>query len=305
MCEAGGGAALRARRAATISGIDLAVLAIAFVWGASYPVAKEALVYAPVLILIFYRFLVTAGVMLFIARKEIVATKRTDWTRASILGAILFAIFLAETYGVSRTTATNTALIISLCVVFTPLLDYGLARRLPPVATLAATATSCLGVAVLTGGMSAFTSGDFLVLAAAVLRAIMVVTTKRLMAGRNMSSAALTAIQALTVALLTFVLLLTQGDAGTLLVDADLKFWLAIGFLSLFCTIAAFYVQNAAVRAGSPTRVGLLMGTEPLFGFLLAHGLLAEPVTLTSLVGASLIVGGTLAGILFENRKQQ
>ncbi|WP_262270960.1 hypothetical protein [Microvirga sp. HBU65207] len=34
--------------------------------------------------------------------------------------------------------------------------------------------------------------------------------------------------------------------------------------------MAAFYVQNAAIRGSTPTRVGLLMGTEPLFGLLFA-----------------------------------
>nr|WP_262266509.1 MULTISPECIES: DMT family transporter [unclassified Microvirga] len=48
------------------------------------------------------------------------------------------------------------------------------------------------------------------------------------------------------------------------------QFWASVAFLSLLCTIAAFYVQNAAIRGSTPTRVGLLMGTEPLFGLLFA-----------------------------------
>lgn len=302
MVESGNGTVIKARWVAGVAGIDLAVLAVAIVWGASYPIAKSALFYAPVLVLIFYRFLITAALMLVIARKEVAGLNASDRICAVIPGAILFAIFLAETYGVANTTATNTALIISLCVVFTPLLDYGLLRRLPPPGILLSAFVSCLGVATLTGGLSEVSGGDILVLAAAVLRAIMVVTTRRLMAGRSMSSAALTAIQGLTVAILTLSLLLLKGEGDALIVRAGYQFWLAIGFLSLFCTIAAFYVQNAAVRQSSPTRVSLLMGTEPLFGFLLAVLILSEPFTVSSLTGATLIVAGTFAGILFENR---
>ncbi len=64
------------------------------------------------------------------------------------------------------------------------------------------------------GGTTAFTFGDLLVLSAAVLRAILVVTTKRLMAGRPVSSAALTTLQASTVAILTVTLFLLQSGAS-------------------------------------------------------------------------------------------
>ena len=240
---------------------DLAVLAIALVWGASYPVAKAALCDAPVLVLIFYRFFITAVVMSAIAWQELVTTSGGERMRGLLLGAILFAIFLAETHGVALTTATNTALLISLCTVFTPLLDYGLSRRLPPAGVLSGAVVACIGVCILTGGVSALSSGDWLVLGAAVLRAVMVVTTKRVTADRSMSSAALTALQAVTVAGLTLVLLVSQRGVIGLVVQGRAHFWGAVAFLSLFCTIAAFHVQNAAIRRTSPTRVSLLMGT--------------------------------------------
>lgn len=90
------------------------------VWGASYPVAKGALVHAPVLLLIFYRFLATVLVMSAIARRDLVAAPGWDWLAGAVLGDILFSIFLAETWGVAMTTATNTALITSLGMIFTP-----------------------------------------------------------------------------------------------------------------------------------------------------------------------------------------
>ncbi|RWR11296.1 DMT family transporter [Sinirhodobacter populi] len=280
---------------------DLAVLGVALVWGASYPVAKGALAHAPVLLLIFYRFATTAVVMSAIARRDLARASRGDLRAGAVLGAILFLIFLAEIGGIALTTATNAALVISLCTVFTPFLEYGLRGRMPPSGVIAGAGIAVGGVAVLAGGMTALGPGDLLVLGAAGLRAVMVVSTKRLMAGRVLSSAALTALQSLTVAALSLAVLLGQRGPGGLVVSAGPGFWGAVGFLSLFCTIAAFYVQNAAVRRTSPTRVSLLMGTEPLFGVALAWLLLAEPVTAATLLGAGLIVGGTLCGVAAEN----
>lgn len=282
---------------------DLAVLAVALVWGASYPVAKGALAHAPVLVLIFYRFLTAALAMSAIARRDLARVSARDVLAGCVLGSILFSIFVAETWGMALTTATNAALIISLCTVLTPFLEFGLRRRLPPAGVLVGAAVAVGGVAALAGGMTALGPGDLLVLGAAGLRAVMVVSTKRLMAGRTLSSAALTALQAMTVSTLTLAVLLVQAGPTALLVSAGPGFWGAVAFLSLFCTIAAFYVQNAAVRQTSPTRVSFLMGTEPLFGSALAWLLLAEPVTASTLLGAGLIVGGTFVGLAALGRR--
>ncbi len=281
---------------------EAAVLGVAMVWGASYPVAKEALLYAPALALIFWRFLITATAMSAIARRELAQSSRRDRLKAMTLGAILCAIFLAETFGVARTSATNAALIISLCVVMTPFLDFGLSRRLPPSGVVFGAALAVAGAGLLAGGASAFSQGDLLILIAAGLRAVMVVATKRLMADAKLSAAALTAIQAATVASLTLVLTLGISGAAAFALPSAWEFWLAIGFLSLFCTIAAFYVQNAALRRASPTRVGFLMGTEPIFGVAFAWLLLSEPLTLRVVCGAGLILAGTFWGMAAERR---
>ncbi|NIZ14264.1 DMT family transporter [Phaeobacter sp. HF9A] len=282
---------------------DLAVLGVALVWGASYPVAKGALAYMPVLLLIFYRFALTALVMGAVAYRDLRAAPRQELRAGCILGGILCAIFLAETWGVSMTTATNTALIISLCTIFTPFLEFGLSGRVPPRGVIAGAVLAVSGVLVLSGGMGALGAGDLLVLCAAGLRAVMVVSTKRLMEGSRLSSAALTALQAATVAGLMLVLILARSGPSGLLVRADLAGWGAVAFLSLFCTVGAFYVQNMAVRRTSPTRVGFLMGTEPLFGFALAWLLLSEPATPMAMIGAGLIVSGTFLGLWVERRR--
>ncbi|MDX7952540.1 DMT family transporter [Lichenihabitans sp. Uapishka_5] len=281
---------------------DAAVLGVAVVWGASYPVTKGALASAPVLVLIFYRFVVTACLMALAARRELAIAPRDDVLRGGALGTILAAIFIAEVAGVARTSATNAALIISLCTLFTPVLDHGLSRRLPPPIVVAGAFMASIGVSLLVGGVTAWTIGDGLILLAAALRAIMVVSTKRLMSGRSLSSVALTAVQAGTVGAVALVALAVTQGVGGLAVRADASFWGSVAFLSLFCTVAAFYVQNAAVRRTSPTRVGFLMGTEPLFGFALAHLLLSEPVTGSAVLGAGLVVIGTFAGLLADRR---
>lgn len=103
---------------------DAMLLLVAVIWGSSYAVTKQALLFYPVLGFIAVRFTLTFLLLL-------PALTRQGWraVRAGVpLGLVLLAIFLAETQGVLLTSASNAAFLISLFVIFTPLVDWLLFR---------------------------------------------------------------------------------------------------------------------------------------------------------------------------------
>lgn len=277
---------------------DLSLLFVAVIWGASYAVAKETLAVTSVAALIFFRFLIATSILLPVCLRELSRLQPADALRGAVLGAILSLIFIAETVGVLHTSATNAAFLISLCVLFTPILESIVNRhRLPP-AIAACAGISLLGTGLMVwkaDGLS-FNSGDLAILCAAALRAVMVVSTKRLFAGRAISSGALTSLQMITVTALSGALLLaTQGVPG-FIPSSTPAFWAGLLFLALFCTLAAFFIQTWAIRRTNPTRVSFLMGTEPMFGAIFAMLLLGEVFTGLDAVGAALILFGTYFG---------
>lgn len=276
---------------------DLALLLVAVVWGTSYGVAKGALVFYPVLGFLAVRFLLTFALLLP-ALLRAPAPERRDALAAGLpLGALMLCIFLCETFGLALTQASNAAFLISLCVVFTPFAEWWLLRQRPGRAMFVFAAVSLLGAALLSGGFSGqWGWGDALMLAAAVLRAITVCQTTRLTRRRNAPVLALTAVQAGVIGLGS--LLLALALPGTLpplpsLSDGS-AFWLACVYLVLGCTVFAFVVQNWALRHSPPTRVGLLMGSEPAFGALFAVFWLSEQLSPSAWLGGALIVGAAL-----------
>ena len=104
--------------------IELMLLLVAIVWGGSYSAAKIATSQLPVLQFLVLRFGLTFLMLLPALRGLAVASWPTALAGASLLGANLLAIFVCETFGVSLTTASNAAFLISLCVAFTPCLLY-------------------------------------------------------------------------------------------------------------------------------------------------------------------------------------
>jgi drug/metabolite transporter (DMT)-like permease len=79
-----------------------------------------------------------------------------------VLRVILSLVFVLETFGITRTSATNAGLIISLTLVMTPLVARS---RVPPTFYVAAMLAT-LGVALLTqgNGINAPSLGDLLML---------------------------------------------------------------------------------------------------------------------------------------------
>ncbi len=248
---------------------DLPVLLVAVVWGASYLAAKDITTARTVLAVLVLRFALVLPVLAVVGHRSLRALTAAQWRGAALLGLILAGIFLLETYGVVHTSATNAGLIISLTMIFTPLAEAAVTRTRPSRGFLGAAALSVLGVLLLTQG-AGFTRpslGDLLMLLAALARTLHVLAMSRTKAVRGADALPLTTVQ-LGTAVAVFALLSTGADTTPweTVSDFGVREWAGLLFLSVFCTLFAFFVQMWAVRRTSPSRVSLLLGTEPPVG---------------------------------------
>lgn len=132
---------------------------------------------------------------------------------------------------------------------------------------------------------------DSLILLAAVARALWEVLTKKRVADKPISALDLTIIQSSVVFLGSVLLFVasTITAGNTFFIPKQSTFWLSALFLVLFCTIFAFFVQNWAIKIGTPSRASLLMGSEPVFGALFAVLLFGEQMSVQGWVGGALI----------------
>jgi drug/metabolite transporter (DMT)-like permease len=273
--------------------IELLLLLVAAVWGGSYAAAKLATQQLPVLEFLLLRF----GLTFVILSPALWPLVRMPWRGALggalMLGVNLLAIFVCETFGVSLTTASNAAFLISLCVAMTPFCEWWLLKQKPAATVFGAAALSMIGAGLLAfqhGGGPMLAWGDGLMVFAAFLRGVMVCMTRKYGQSHRLPALTLTAIQmgVMTLGILLALLLVRGRAFHSLPVSAS--FWSAMAFLVLMCTVLAFFVQNYAASRTSPSRVALLMGSEPLWGALAAVLWMQETVTVQGWVGGGLIV---------------
>jgi len=184
-------------------------------------------------------------------------------------------------------------------MIFTPLAEAAVTRTRPSRAFLGAAAVSVLGVLLLTqgAGFNRPSLGDLLMLLAALARTLHVLAMSRSKAVRGADALPLTTVQ-LGAAVAVFALL-SAGTGPTpwaTAADFGAREWAGLLFLSVFCTLFAFFVQMWAVRRTSPSRVGLLLGTEPLWAAAAGVALGGERLGAFGLAGGVLVLVGTAWG---------
>lgn len=278
---------------------DIPVLMVAAVWGSSYLATKDIATGATVVAILLLRFLIAIPLLGAAVHRAIGRLTAREIGGGLLLGIILTAVFLLETYGVVHTSATNAGLIISLTMIFTPLVESITSRSTPSRPFLAAATVSVVGVALLTQGgrFTAPSLGDLLMLLAALARTANVVVTHRLPAVKQTNDAALTFVQ-LSTAVLAFALLSLFDGTSPWEVARSLNpgQWLDMLYLSLMCTLFAFFAQLWAVRRTSPSRVSLLLGTEPLWAAVVGIAIGGDRPGVLGYLGAVLVLVGTSWG---------
>jgi drug/metabolite transporter (DMT)-like permease len=289
-------AKLRARE------VDIALIVVAALWGASYLSAKTLTEHAPVLTVLSLRFISTS-----LAMALIWSIKRDRFTRPEVLlgiglGTSQGLILFCETSGVSKTSATNAGLIISLAIIFTPIFESIAAKNWLPRPFFVATVVAVVGVALLVSdkGFAAPGVGDWLMLAAALFRALHVTAMGHLTKAKSYSSVTITLLQSLTCAVMYSVFSFDGIKDAVATFDTGL--WLDLAFLSLLCGAFAFLVTLWAIRRTSSSRASLLLGTEPVWAVIVGISIGGENLALLGLLGAAMIIGSSYFGQRIETK---
>lgn len=287
--------------------VDVLLLAVAVAWGSTYWVAKELVSQDTVLAVLAVRMLLTSlalGLILIALRKRL---KKTEAVIGGIIGLLLSTVFTFETFGIAETSATNAGLIISLTIVMTPVLETVVSKRKLSRLFYLAAVLAVAGVYFLaTGGAAAsFGFGDLMILLAAVARAAHVTAMHRLSAGRRIDSLNLTFVQMSTCGLVFLIMSTLWGMpvttyAGTMTGSALLQ----MTYLVIVCTVFPFFIQMWAVRKTSPTRVSLLLGTEPVWAAVIGVTLAGDVLGPLGILGVLLVLVGTMWGQRLELKTQ-
>ncbi len=278
---------------------DLALVGVAFIWGSTFILVKEALNSVSTMLFLTLRFGIAAAALWFAFRRrkpKDARNRRHELLIGFVVGACLFAGYILQTAGLRYTSASKAGFITGFYIVLVPVLNATIYRRAPQVSEV-------IGVVFATAGMALMTLntmrleiglGDLLVLGCSLAYALHIILLGHF--SQQMSYEVLAVNQVGSGALLgalTFWWVETPRLAWTPGVIA------ALTVTSLLATALAFSVQSWAQQFTTATRTALIFSLEPVFAWLTSYVLAGEILLPRAAFGAVLI----LAGIFFVELK--
>jgi drug/metabolite transporter (DMT)-like permease len=261
----------------------------ALVWGATFYVVKDALAGVDPVVMVAYRFLLAA--LLLLPLVLLPAARAALWDpgtlrSGAILGIFLGTSYLTQTVGLKYTSAANSGFITGLFVVFVPLFLMIFLRRPLSVAQWAACGVAVLGLWLLTGGGVGFNLGDGLTVLTAMAYAAQVLAADRF-SRSDANPLVLVFHQFWITGVGSFALSLVL--ARPMSVRTEHALW-AILLLTLLPTLSAFVIQLFAQRHVPAMTATMIFLLEPVFAALFAWTAGGERFSALPAAGGALIV---------------
>ncbi len=267
----------------------LALILTTLIWGATFPATKAALAQIPPFSFMFLRFLLGAvlAVGVYLAVGGRLRVDRELLRISGIATIFLFLGYVAQTVGLQTTTASNSAFITVLYVIFVPIFLRRFQGRTWFSAGLALT-----GLWFLVHPSLEMNIGDLWTLACAIAFAAHIACLEAF--SRRGEAALFFLWQMMLVTLLLGPTMLIEGPtaaqiapSGILLVGLGVTGGLATG---------AFAVQVWVQKVLPAQQVALIFSLEPAFAAWLSWYFLGEQMSADGWIGSALILAGVIIG---------
>ena len=240
------------------------------------------------------RFALAALIVGIYTRKDLRASAAKTMRDGLILGLYLGGGFALQTIGLTMTSASKAGFLTGTLVVFTPLLQLAIERRMPSWA-------NALGVLIVGAGLYVFTSpagseftlGDALVLLCAVIFSFHVVYLDVFTKAHFHRE--IVFYQFVVTSVIGFALWPFVPSVPTTFTPSVL---LSIVYLATFASAFAIFILSKYQRETSPTHAAIIYTMEPVMAAIIAALWLGDVLSGTAAIGAGIMLAGLLVSEL-------
>lgn len=271
-------------------------------FGLSYICTKGATLAASALTLLGWRFFVAAAFMALCAASGRVQVRWKGKPRKPLLAVALcnpVVYFVAETIGISRTTASESGAFLACIPAVSLLASTLLLDKSPQKHQVVGIAVTLAGVltAVLAAGASAsFSLSGYAVLTIAVLSyALYSVSVEKAAAytGAELTAAMMAAGAAVFIPLALAEGWYTETLAYSLCLPlTNSAFLAAVLYQGVGCSVLAFFLSNIAIASIGVNRTASFIGISTVVSIVAGVTLLGETFSLMQTIGVAVILAG-------------
>lgn len=271
------------------------ILLQSVLYGVGNPLTKIAYESITPFWLLTFRFSMALGIFLIFFGKKIASQLKTVKLSQYLPASLCMALaYISCNLALNWTSATNVGFLMSLPVIFAPLLAVVILHQKYDFRYLPLQIIVIGGLYLLCGNGGGFTLniGDFFALITAIALSGALVFGKKSL--ESVDAVTISAAQAGVTALLSLICALVFDDFGVVANIAP-EAWAVIVYLALTCTCIAYVLQNSALAHLSSGTVSMLQCTQPILTAVFSFIILGETLSFQGILGGLVIVGSILA----------
>lgn len=266
----------------------LCMMLVTLIWGVSYIFIKISLQEMSPSTFIFFRFLIASVCLLPVFAFYRPKFKRLDVIRGTILGLLLVGINFLQTVGMQTISASLSAFLTGVSIVFVFLIKLIVQKQLPRLLDVGMVLVCVVGLGLVTGSAGVtWEAGVVYTLLCAFFVALHTYVLSDYAAESD----------ALVLTLLQMGVLAVISGFCALAVDGDVRMptqaatWWALMLCAVLCSTIAFGMQTYAQKYITAFKASVILMLEPVFTTFFAQIMLDEVLRPQFYVGACMILG--------------
>ena len=281
------------------------LLSLTIIWGSTFVLTKFILENASPFVYVAVRFFIASLLFAALFFRRLRTISKDAVAKGLVLGVLLFLGFMLQTIGMKFTTASKSAFVTGLMVVFTPIFQLVIERKAPKIGNIIGVVLVAIGLYLLTSPKgSEFNIGDALTLVCAVLFSIYTVYLG--IFGKEHDPAHLTFIQFASTTILAAIAIPFLETAH---LNLTFNFLLNLAYLAVMPTVVALYVMAKYQKFTTPTRSAIIYSMEPPIAAIFAFFIIGEQIGMIGVIGGVLILFGLivseLSDVIFTRKKEK
>jgi len=276
------------------------ILLQSVVYGLGNPLTKVAYESITPFWLLTLRFSMALFIFFIFFGKRITSQLRTVKLSQYLPASLCMALaYITCNLALNWTSATNVGFLMSLPVIFTPLLAVVILHQKYNFRYLPLQIIVTVGLYLLCCNDGGFTlnKGDFCALIAAIALSGALVFGKKTL--ESIDAVAISATQAGVTAIMSLISALVFDDFSVV-PNIEPVTWAVIVYLALTCTCLAYVLQNSALVHLSSGAVSMLQCTQPILTAVCSFIILGETLSFRGILGGLIIIGSILVANLME-----
>ncbi len=241
--------------------------------------------------------------MLFFGRRIIGSLKSVEPKVYLPAGICMATAYITCNLALSWTSATNVGFLMSLPVIFAPILALLIYKVKYRLIHIPVQIVVVIGLYLLCfdGEKLVFGKGEITALITAISIAGALVFGEESL--KQLDAVAVSAVQAGITALISLPCALIFENTE-ILVHVTIPAWLVVLYLAIFCTNIAYMLQNSALKYISASTVSMLQCTQPILTAIISYLLLREKLSTLGIIGAAIIIVCIIAENIITVKEQ-